>query len=62
MYCEENTPPEDGAEGKKKPVFGVNVVIVLATRTGISDWADLSMENTVPKCVCVCVCEHLHFL
>lgn len=55
--CWKHSPPKDGVEGTKKPVFGVNVIIVMAKKTGISDRAYLSMENTIPKCVCVHVFE-----
>lgn len=58
-------------------MFGLIVIIVMTTRTGISDRGYLSMENTNLNCVFPCVamflslvsvrvkktsvCEHLHY-
>lgn len=45
--------PKDGVEGTEKPVFGVNVITVMETGTGICDRACLSMESIILKCVWV---------
>lgn len=52
----------------EKLVFGVNVIILMATKAGVSDRGCLSMENSLLKNVCVrsvcvcawCVCEVCH--
>lgn len=54
MHNVEDTLPKDGAEGtishKKEAPVSENVIIVMATRGGISDRGCLSLENS-PLCV-----------
>lgn len=51
MHYVENAFPQGWGGGHRETC--VNVIIAMATKTGISDRAYLSMENTIPKCECL---------